>query len=228
MAEATDGEIAGMWILSIVTLIFWYLLAKSLKRVRHSEIMIIERLGKYKETLKPGLHFVYPIIEAPREIDWRCLKCKWGENNPKVVRIKTDRIDMREHIIDFGEQKIITKDTVEIVIDALVYFRVTDPRVAVFKVQNLPDCIELLTQSTLRQICGQMTLDETFSSRDEINAELLSKIAIDAERWGVTITRVEIFHIIPPADIKRAMEKQIRSERDRRSMVLTADGNREA
>merc|ERR1712224_138357 len=143
-----------------------------------------------------------------------------------VQSIVTDHIDTREHVIDFGRQTVITKDTVQIVIDALVYFRVSDPRLGVFNIQNLPDSVELLTQATLRNIVAKMTLDETFSSRDKINSDLLLAIRPDAERWGVTVTRVEIFNIDPPRDIRAAMEQQIRSERERRSVVLEADGNR--
>ena len=100
-------------------------------------------------------------------------------------------------VIDFGKQSVITKDTVQIDIDALVYFRITDARAAVYRVQNLPDAVEFLTQATLRDIVAQMTLDDTFSSREQINAILLSKVQRDAERWGVTITRVEVFSITP-------------------------------
>ena len=105
--------------------------------------------------------------------------------------------------------QVITKDTVQIVIDALVYFRVSDPRLGVFNIQNLPDSVELLTQATLRNIVAKMTLDETFSSRDKINSDLLLSIRPDAERWGVTVTRVEIFNIDPPRDIRNAMEQQV-------------------
>jgi len=140
----------------------------------------------------------------------------------------TSRIDMREHVIDFGRQHVITKDTVQIGVDALVYYQITDPELAVFKIQNLPDAIELLTQTTLRNIIAHMTLDDTFSSRELINAQLKEATCVDAERWGVTITRVEIMNILPPADIKDAMEKQIKEERERRSTVLQADGERES
>lgn len=149
-----------------------------------------------------------------------------NSSKAKVVSTVTDRIDMREHVIDFGKQNVITKDTVQIKIDALLYFRISDPRLAVFKINNLPDAIELLTQSTLRNIIAYMTLDDTFSSREKINAELLSKIQLDTERWGVTITRIEIFNISPPNDITQSMQLQIKAERDRRSAVLQADGDR--
>jgi len=190
--------------------------------------MIIERFGRYKDTLKPGFHYIIPFIETPRKIHWRYLDVAPGQNLVKAVKIETDRIDMREHVIDFGRQHVITKDTVQIDIDALVYYQITDPELAVFKIQNLPDAIELLTQTTLRNIIAQMTLDDTFSSRELINSQLKEKTMADAERWGVTIKRVEIMNILPPADIKQAMEKQIISERERRSHVLQADGERES
>lgn len=194
--------------------------------VNHSEVIIKERFGKYTETLRPGCHWMWPLIEDPRAVNWRYLDAKNNSSVAKVVSIVTDHIDTREHIIDFGRQTVITRDTVQIVIDALVYFRVSDPRLSIFSIQNLPDAVELLTQATLRNIIAKMTLDETFSSRDKINADLLLAVRPDAERWGVTVTRVEIFNIDPPRDIRQAMEQQIRSERERRSAVLEADGNR--
>lgn len=212
----------------IVTLFLYWFFKHAIRLVRHAEVMIIERLGRYKTTLKPGIHWVWPILESPRTINWRYLDASYNAESAKVVAISTDRVDMREHVIDFGKQHVITKDTVQILIDALVYFRVTDARVAVFQIQNLPDAVELLTQATLRNIIAQMTLDDTFSSREAINSELLSKIQRDSERWGVSITRVEIFNIEPPNDIKSAMENQIRAERERRSTVLKADGERES
>jgi regulator of protease activity HflC (stomatin/prohibitin superfamily) len=159
-------------------------------------------------------------------INWRYLNVKHNNASATVVSVRTDRIDMREHVIDFGKQHVITKDTVQMSIDALVYFRVADPLLAVFKIQNLPDAVELLTKSTLRNIIATMTLDDTFSSREKINGELLGKISRDAERWGVTVTRVEIFNIDPPPDIRSTMENQIKAERERRSEVLKADGDR--
>lgn len=213
-------------VLLIGFFIFWSL---SVRLVRQAEVMIIERFGKYRNTLKPGLHFLVPFIDTPRKIHWRYVDV--DPNYPDHVNVKTietERIDMREHIIDFGKQHVITKDTVQIDVDALVYYQITDPELAVFKIQNLPDAIELLTQTTLRNIIAQMTLDDTFSSRELINAELKEKTGPDCERWGVTITNVEIMNIIPPADIKQAMEMQIKEERERRSTVLHADGQRES
>lgn len=202
---------------------FFYI---SVRVVNHAEVIIIERFGSYKETLMPGLHFVVPLVEQVRQIDWRYLSSSYSV--AEIYNIRTERIDCREHVIDFGRQHVITMDTVQIDIDALVYFRIIDPRLAVFKIQNIPDAVEFVTQATLRNIIANMTLDDTFSSRDTINAELLLRVKPDVERWGVAITRVEIFNIIPPSDIKAAMELQIRAERTRRSEVLRADGERES
>lgn len=231
MAEEEDdvGDfLAVMFPVIIITIVVYYLFRAAVKVVRHSEVLVIERLGRYKTTLKPGLHWIWPIIEQPRLINWRYLDARRNASHLDVVTTQTERVDMREHVIDFGKQHVITKDTVQVFIDALVYFRITDPRVAVLNIQNLPDAVELLTQATLRNIIARMTLDDTFSSREAINGQLLSKIQRDAERWGVSVTRVEIFNIDPPPDIKRAMMNQIQAERDRRSDVLRADGERES
>lgn len=211
-----------------VIIVVFIIVKSSIKIVHHAEVMIVERFGKFHRTLTPGLHWLVPFVDCPRTVNWRYLEVNSNNADAHVVMIQTDRIDMREHVIDFGRQSVITKDTVTMEIDALVYFRVTDPRIAVFKIENLPDAIELLTQATLRNIIANMTLDDTFSSRDHINANLLSILRPDAERWGVSITRVEIFNINPPQLIKLAMENQIKAERERRSHVLVADGNRES
>jgi len=197
-----------------------------IKIVRHSEVMIIERWGKYHKTLTPGCHLIVPWIDNPRTVHWRYLTV--DNTVPVIQKIATDRVDLREHVIDFDRRHVITKDTVQISIDALVYYRITDPRLAVYAVQNLPDAIELLTQSTLRNCIASLTLDETFSSRDAINAMLLSAIHRDSARWGCSILRCEIVNILPPDDIKQAMERQIKEERDRRSTVIMADGERES
>eukprot|EP00501_MAST-03F_sp_TOSAG23-6_P001953 GSMAST32.ASY1.ANO1.2037.1 assembled CDS len=165
-----------------------------IKVVRVAEVMVVERFGKYRTTLAPGVHWLFPYIDTPRRLNWRYLNVSHNNPTALVKSVKTERICMREHVIDFGKQHVITKDTVQMQIDALVYFRVADPLLAVFNIQNLPDAVELLTKSTLRNIIASMTLDDTFSSREKINGELLGKIKADAERWGVTITRVEIFN----------------------------------
>jgi regulator of protease activity HflC (stomatin/prohibitin superfamily) len=220
MSEGADVAVIVSVLVS-TALVIW-LLKETLVRVRHAEVMIIERFGRYTKTLKPGVYCLWPFIEAPRKVHWRYM------DGNRVKRILTDRIDTREHIIDFpSAHQVITSDNVMVKIDALVYFRISDPRIAVYQVQNLPDAIEVLTQSTLRDIIARMSLDDTFSSRETINDALNTKIQRDCERWGVTITRVEVFNILPPQDIQQAMERQIKSERTRRSTVLQADGRRE-
>ncbi|KAK8807289.1 hypothetical protein WA158_004048 [Blastocystis sp. Blastoise] len=191
-------SIVTIVVVVVIVLIIVGIILGSIKVVKHSTVMIVERFGSYNRTLRPGIWVIWPIIENTRKVNWRYAESNWGEM--KQRHIVTDRIDMREHIIDFGEQSVITRDNVLIKIDALVYFRITDPRAATFNVNNLPDAIELLTQ--------------------------LPYIQLDAERWGVSITRVEIQNIIPPDDIKTVMESQIRSERFRRAEVLKADGGR--
>ncbi len=206
------------------------LLRMSFKRVNQTEVMLIERFGKFQKILKPGIHFIIPGIEAPRHIHWRHLVIPPGmpSTTVRLMTVLRDRVDTREHVLDFAKQTVITKDTVAISINALAYFVIRDPRLAVYKIQNLPYAIELLVQSTLRNLLAKITLDDAFSSREQINSELLQHVSKDAQRWGVEITRVEVVEIEPPPDIKQAMESQITAERTRRSAVLQADGLRES
>jgi len=213
-------------ILVLLLFIRWFI-NSAFKVVRHTEVMIIERFGRFRKVLKPGFHVIIPWVDQPRRIHWRYMNVS-ANGVPAVERVSWDRVDMREHVIDFGRQHVITKDTVSTDIDALLFYQITDPELAVFKIQNLPDAIELLTQTSLRNIIAQMTLDDTFSSREIINSRLKERTTPDVERWGVSISRVEIFNILPPPDIKRAMENQLKEERERRSTVLTADGSRES
>ena len=209
-----------------VLYVFYVIVFKLIRIVKHNEVMIIEKWGRYKETLTPGLHFLIPFIETPRVIHWRYPKARGSQI--VVARTVTDRIDMREQVIEFGKQLVISRDLVSVDVDALVYYQITDPKLAVLSIQNLPDAIELLTQSTLRNIIAHLTLDDTFSSRELINDELLAQINPDCNRWGVTVHRCEIFNISPPSEIQRAMESQVTEERERRSTVIIADGNRES
>lgn len=231
-AELSGAEIAPFIVIVVVTFLgiyfFYWLFSNSLFIVRHAEVMIVERWGKYHTTLKPGLHWLWPVMDSPRQVKWRYMDVLNNNATAQIVTVHTNHVDMREHLIDFGKQHVITHDTVEMYIDALVYFRITDPRLAVLEVANLPDAVELLTQATLRNIIASMTLDDTFSSREKLNQELLYKMRPDAERWGVVITRVEIFDIQPGEEVKTAMESQIKAERKRRAMVLSADGKRQA
>jgi len=193
------------------------------KIVRQSEVMIIERFGKYNRTLNSGINIIWPIIDKPREITWRYIV--EGLDNQKHIRFsKKARIDLRETVYDFPKQNVITKDNVNVEINALLYFQIMDPVRSMYEIENLPDAIEKLTQTTLRNVIGELELDESLSSRDIINSKLRTILDEATNKWGVKVNRVELQAINPPADIKEAMEKQMRAERDRRAAVLEAEG----
>jgi regulator of protease activity HflC (stomatin/prohibitin superfamily) len=190
MAIEQSALIAIVVTVLIFYFFLWFLIVSSVRIVNHAEFMILERFGRYKMTLLPGIHFIFPIIERTRPITWSHHSRMIRDGKSPVVTTLTDRVDLREHVIEFGRQHVITKDTVMIDIDALVYFRVVDPRLAVYRCQNIPASVELVTQATLRNIIATMTLDDTFSSRDEINSELLMRVrkAHEKEKRYVTNT----------------------------------------
>ncbi|HQJ82182.1 MAG TPA: stomatin-like protein, partial [Bacteroidales bacterium] len=199
--------------------------AAGFKIVQQAETMIIERLGRYNRTLSSGINIIWPVIDKPREIIWRYVT--EDEDGRKVVRFRTrNRIDLRETVYDFPRQNVITKDNVNVEINALLYFQIMDPARAIYEIENLPDAIEKLTQTTLRNVIGELELDETLSSRDTINSKLRIILDDATNKWGVKINRVELQDINPPQDIKTAMEKQMRAERDRRAAVLEAEGQK--
>jgi len=187
--------------------------------------MVIERLGKYSRTLSSGINIILPIIDKPREIMWRYVK--QDLNGKNIIRSQTmTRIDLRETVYDFPKQNVITKDNVVTEINALLYFQVIDPVKAVYEIANLPDAIEKLTQTTLRNVIGEMDLDQTLTSRDTINSKLRAVLDEASHKWGVKVNRVELQDINPPHDIRDAMEKQMRAERDRRAKILEAEGTK--
>ncbi|MBN2669092.1 MAG: SPFH/Band 7/PHB domain protein [Bacteroidales bacterium] len=197
-----------------------------LKIVRQSEVVIIERLGRYNRTLNSGINIIWPIIDRPREITWRYVVEGYDQ---KIVSFRTrSRIDLRETVYDFPKQNVITKDNVNVQINAVLYFQIMDAVKAIYEIENLPDAIEKLTQTTLRNVIGELELDESLSSRDTINTKLRSILDDATNKWGVKVNRVELQDINPPEDIKTAMEKQMRAERDRRAAVLEAEGMKRA
>ena len=197
------------------------------KIVQQAEVMVIERLGKYSRTLHSGINIIWPIVDKPREITWRYVV--EGMDDQKHVRFSTKtKIDIRETVYDFPKQNVITKDNVNVQINALLYFQIMDPVKAVYEIENLPDAIEKLTQTTLRNVIGELELDESLSSRDTINSKLRTILDDATNKWGVKVNRVELQDINPPEDIKQAMEKQMRAERDRRAAVLDAEGKKTA
>jgi len=195
------------------------------KIVQQSEVVIIERLGKYSRTLSSGINIIWPIIDKPRDITWRYVI--EGMDEQKHIRFKQkSKIDLRETVYDFPKQNVITKDNVNIHINALLYFQIMDPVKATYEIENLPDAIEKLTQTTLRNVIGELELDDSLSSRDTINTKLRSILDDATNKWGVKVNRVELQDISPPQDIMEAMEKQMRAERDRRAAVLEAEGQK--
>ncbi len=191
--------------------------------VQQAEVVIVERLGKFDRVLQSGFNFIIPVIEAPRAIDWKTVQKGFDGSTYSIIQKKT-KIDLREAVYDFPRQNVITKDNVSISINALLYFQIVDPKSAVYEIQNLPEAIEKLTQTNLRNLVGQLDLDESLVSRDKINHELRAILDDATNKWGVKVNRVELQDIIPPHDIQSAMEKQMKAERDRRAAILEAEG----
>ncbi len=216
----------GYVILAVVVFAVVFLI-KGIKIIRQAETMVIERLGRYHKTLSSGINIIIPLFDRPRPIEW---KYTFEGPNKKIIirKVKTDRIDLRETVYDFPRQNVITRDNVVLEINALLYFQVIDPVKAVYEIASLPDAIEKLTQTTLRNVIGELDLDETLSSRDTINAKLRTILDEATDKWGVKVNRVELQDINPPREIKEAMEKQMRAERDKRAAILTAEGDKKA
>lgn len=206
--------------LIVLALVF---VAKGVIIVQQAEVVIVERLGKFDRVLQSGFNFIIPVLEAPRAIDWKVTQKGFDCSTYSIIQKRT-KIDLREAVYDFPRQNVITKDNVSISINALLYFQIVDPKSAVYEIQNLPDAIEKLTQTNLRNLVGQLDLDESLVSRDKINHELRAILDEATNKWGVKVNRVELQDIIPPADIQSAMEKQMKAERDRRAAILEAEG----
>ena len=204
-------------------------IATSLKIIPQGTTMVIERLGRYHKTLKSGINIVIPFIDQPKTIDWSIANPFESDDKPeKRIRMRTTKIDLREQIYDYPKQSVITKDNVNIDIDALIYFQITEPEKAVYEVANLPKAIEMLTQTTLRNVLGSMELDESLTSRDSINTRLCTILDEATDKWGVKVTRVELKNIDPPPSIQEVMEKQMKAEREKRAAILLAEGEKQA
>ena len=210
-------NIASYVLIAIVVLVI-ILAKKSLVIISQSETKIIERLGKYYATLQPGINVIIPFIDHPKEIV--------SANNGRYQY--TSSIDLREQVYDFDRQNVITKDNIQMEINALLYFQIVDPFKAVYEINNLPNAIEKLTQTTLRNSIGEMELDQTLTSRDTINTKLRGVLDDATNKWGIKVNRVELQDIIPPASVLQAMEKQMQAERDKRATILTSEGTKQA
>ena len=186
--------------------------------IPQSETRIIERLGRYYATLKPGINIIIPFIDRAKEIVV-LTRGRYAYSNS---------IDLREQVYDFPSQTVITKDNIQMEINALLYFQIVDPFKAVYEIQNLPNAIEKLTQTTLRNIIGELELDETLTSRDTINTKLRAVLDDATDKWGVKVNRVELQDIVPPTTVLNAMEKQMQAERNKRAQILTSEGEKAA
>lgn len=218
---------SGTFILGALALLIIFVIAKGLKIVQQSQIVIIERLGKYHATLRSGVNIIIPFIDKPRSMRWR-YTIPTGKGTSLVRFVDVTTIDLRETVYDFPSQSVITKDNVVTEINAVLYFQIVDPIRAMYEIQNLPDAIEKLTQTSLRNVIGEMDLDETLTSRDTINSKLRVILDDATNKWGVKVNRIELQDINPPRDIRDAMEKQMRAERDKRAQILNAEGQKEA
>lgn len=192
-------------IIIIIVLFILIIAFSSIKIVRQSTVGIVMRLGKFNRKAETGINFIIPFME-------------------KIYKT----VDLREVVIDFPPQPVITKDNVTMQIDTVVYYKITDPVYYIFEIANPISAIENLTATTLRNIIGDLDLDETLTSRDIINTKLRVILDEATDKWGIRVNRVELKNILPPKDIQEAMEKQMRAERQRREAVLTAEGQKRA
>lgn len=201
MNASTIMGILGIILLILIVLI----LISCIKIVHQAQALVVERLGAYQATWGVGIHFKIPIIE-------------------RVAR----RIDLKEQVVDFEPQAVITKDNVTMQIDTVVFYQITDPKLFCYGVANPIMAIENLTATTLRNIIGDLELDQTLTSRETINTKMRSELDLATDPWGIKVNRVELKNIIPPAAIRDAMEKQMKAERERREAILRAEGEKKS
>src|SRR5919202_1272780 len=192
---------AGLIALIVVAVVVLIVLARSIRIVPQARAGIVERLGRYHRTLEAGLALVVPFVDRVRPL-----------------------IDLREQVVSFPPQPVITEDNLVVNIDTVVYYQVTDPKAASYEIANFIQAMEQLTVTTLRNVIGGLTLEETLTSRDHVNAQLRTVLDEATGKWGIRVNRVELKAVEPPATIQEAMEKQMRAERDRRAAILQAEG----
>ncbi|HEX6315411.1 MAG TPA: SPFH domain-containing protein [Gemmatimonadaceae bacterium] len=216
-----------MLVLGIIGALVLAVLIRSVKIIGQAEVIVVERLGRFNRVARSGLNILIPFVERPRHLDVRYLDTDVSGMR-RITSGSTARIDLREQVLNFPSQPVITKDNVTIDIDAVLYYRVADPQKATYAVQNLPFALETLTRTTLRNIVGEMELDATLTSRELINKRMREVIEEASIGWGVDVTRVELQAIEPPTDIQQAMELQMRAERERRAAVTAAEAGKRA
>lgn len=221
---------SAVWLWALLgTVLFFlmYFVSTSIYLVQQAQAIVIEKFGRFDRVLMPGINIVIPFVSSPRTVYWTYVIQGEGKQYYRVTE-RTKRIDLREAVYDFPKQNVITKDNVTMEINALLYYQITDVKAAVYEVANLPEAIEKLTQTTLRNVIGSLDLDESLVSRDQINEKLRLILDEATDKWGVKVNRVELQEVNPPADIRHAMEKQMRAERDRRAVILEAEGEKKA
>ena len=207
----------GIYVLIVIVVLALIIVKKTIVIIPQSETKIIERLGRYYATLKPGINIIIPFIDHAKDIV--------SQRNGRYSY--SNSIDLREQVYDFARQNVITKDNIQMQINALLYFQTVDPFKSVYEINNLPNAIEKLTQTTLRNIIGEMELDQTLTSRDTINTKLRSVLDDATNKWGIKVNRVELQDITPPESVLVAMEKQMQAERNKRATILTSEGEKE-
>ncbi len=188
-------------VLAVVALFVLFVLARTVRIIPQARAGVVERLGRYSRTLTPGLTIVVPFVDRIR-----------------------DMIDLREQVVSFAPQPVITEDNLVVSIDTVIYFQVTEPRAATYEIANYIQGIEQLTVTTLRNVIGGLDLEETLTSRDQINAQLRGVLDEATGKWGIRVNRVELKAIDPPVSIKETMEKQMRADREKRAAILEAEG----
>lgn len=205
MNRMNISEVFGPILLVILAIIVICVLISCIKIVPQAQALVVERLGGYQGTWGVGVHFKVPIID-------------------RVAK----RVLLKEQVVDFDPQPVITKDNVTMQIDTVVFFQITDPKLFAYGVENPIMAIENLTATTLRNIIGDMELDETLTSRETINTRMRSSLDVATDPWGIKVNRVELKNILPPAQIVDAMEKQMKAERERREAILIAEGEKKS
>jgi regulator of protease activity HflC (stomatin/prohibitin superfamily) len=196
---------AALIVIAVVVVFVLVVAARTIRIIPQAKAGVVERLGRYSRTLEPGLAIVTPFIDRVRPL-----------------------VDLREQVVNFAPQSVITEDNVVVGIETVLYFTITDPKSATYEIANPLQGIEQLTVTTLRNVIGSLTLEATLTARENVNTELRVVLDEATGKWGIRINRVEIKSVDPPADIRTAMEKQMRAERDRRAAILTAEGEKQA
>src|SRR6516225_883597 len=201
----TSASIVITVVIFIVVVLMLVVLSRSVRMIPQARARNVERLGRYRKTLEPGLNFVIPLVDRVKQL-----------------------IDLREQVVSFAGQRVITEDNVVVAIDTVLFFQVTDPRAADYEIVNYIQAIEQLAATMLRSVIGSMDLEQTLTSRDKINTLLRGVLDDASGKWGIRVSRVEIKAIEPPKSVKDAMEKQMRAEREKRAAILTAEGLRQS